>query len=147
MKKLIILSLALLALLSCSKSSEQEPTYIQLSEPLAAYFCDLSGRGQRILGENYKTELDTLYNDKEYLLNLWPYSKYEANGKEYDGYVSSVSYYIDNLKVAESSIFPFTVKYRLNLNPGTHVISCKPSIKNEYVIWEVSEGQKITVLQ
>jgi hypothetical protein len=123
-----------IALLGCSTNETQdEPTYLQMDGNLSAYFSNMDG-----LGDQYKTNCDTIYNGTQYLINLYPYASYAKNETKNDGLVTSVLYSLNGNTIANGSVFPFSVSYTPNLQPGKYTLSVKPTLK-EFVIWEAKE--------
>jgi hypothetical protein len=135
MKRILFAICFALALMGCSTNEmPDEPTYMEMSGNLSAYFSNIDGSGDQY----GKTNCDTIYNGTQYLVNLYPYASYAKNGTENDGLVTSVVYSLNGNTIASSSAFPFSVSYTPNLQPGKYTLSVKPTLK-EFVIWETKE--------
>lgn len=125
--KRYILPLLYICLLAsgCSKSSEDEPTYLELNSLLCPYFSNAETRSVS------NEALDTLFIGNSYNVNLYPCSKEENNG-----YISSVCYYLNGSPIKETNSYPFTSLYTPNLEPGKYTLSVAPVFTNEYLIWK-----------
>lgn len=133
--KQLLYSLILLSFFACSKSSEEEPAYIKFDTPLYPYFCDTETKSSAdvILG--------TVKKGNEYQIKLYPC----CNGVNSE-YIKGVTYYLNDIEIEVTNKGAFSATYIIKEEPGIYTLTCKPLFSSEYVIWEVSEGQKVTVL-
>lgn len=134
--KQIIYSLLLLVCVGCSKANEEEPpTYLQLSGPLFSYFYQTEPTAGPIV------PLDTIYIGETYKVSLYPCSVGE--GSEH---IKAVTYYLNGVELEVTKSGAFAGSYTVTVEPGSYTLSCKPVFISEYIIWEVSEPRKVTVL-
>lgn len=141
MNKIIYFLFAIILLAGCSKSEEALPQYFEPGEKLGAYFCNLNGKGDLIGDSIYKKNCDTLFNNKEYKIILYPYDIYDEN----NGLILSVTYLLNGDSISSSSTFPFALNYTPNLKPGKYTLSIKPTFSSKYIIWKSNESKVIVL--
>lgn len=134
MKKLLLSFLLLPGLLlsGCSNSEDEPETHVSANISLGGFVSDYEG----------VEEVETLYIGRTYRLNLFPYcAVFPQEPKPDDGFVTYVSYYLNDTRIASANTFPFFVNYKPNIEPGKYKLAIKPTYSSEYIEGELIEKE------
>ncbi|GBU08765.1 hypothetical protein AwDysgo_20960 [Bacteroidales bacterium] len=139
MNKLFLLIIAATMLFSCSKDEDQ---------PIERIY-EMPSDTTSISLTLHAVVSDTIYINEETTISILP-EKYHPDYNQYNRYIREVKYYLNELHISSSYMFPFSIKYKPDTVsyptielPFNAVITIKPRFSDERIIWKSNEAKVV----